>query len=312
VQSENYDTAAKLKKQIEELHVATQKAAEQFEAAKHFADQIATLEKKKLAAAAAENYEQAAKYKAEVEMMRGLGTDVTTDANADADEDADTNTDEPTELQPTESEPKPEPEAGPTESEAEAKTEPTPVDVDPPQATDTATDADADAHTDAHADSSTDLQMIPGKAEPVLPTDIAALVKTEVAQAAIKLKEEEVEEEAEEEEEEEATATKLQAETDAQEAARTSVGGSPGDESFSTPTPERRDDDEENKQAGTSRLVQQVVDAATPSKGTRDAFATATATAGRVLVAASGNIMEHFAVEVAVGVAKGAVSLATG
>ena len=67
-----------------------------------------------------------------------------------------------------------------------------------------------------------------------------------------------------------------------------------------------------NKTVAAECLVQQVVDAATPSKGTRDAFATATATAGRVLVAASGNIMEHFAVEVAVGVAKGAVSLATG
>ena len=108
VQSEDYETAAKLKKQIEELRVAAQKAAEAAQAAqtakkaeaakkaadaakaakaakaqaaraaqaaqaaKRLAEQIATLEKKKLAAAKAEEYEQAAKYKKEIEMVRPL------------------------------------------------------------------------------------------------------------------------------------------------------------------------------------------------------------------------------------------------
>ena len=105
-ESEDYETAAKLKKQIEDLRAQQAAAAAQAakeaerakkaeaaakkakaakkaqaakaaakaravtEAAKRRAEQIASLEKKKLAAAAAEEYEQAAKYKKEIEKVR--------------------------------------------------------------------------------------------------------------------------------------------------------------------------------------------------------------------------------------------------
>jgi hypothetical protein len=64
--------AAKAAKAAKAQAARAAQAPHTAQAAKRLAEQIATLEKKKLAAAKAEEYEQAAKYKKEIEMVRPL------------------------------------------------------------------------------------------------------------------------------------------------------------------------------------------------------------------------------------------------